>query len=204
MNNSALHDKLSLDNERLEKEKKHLELALREMHHRLKNNLQVISSLLSLQSDYVRDEDSHKLFVNSLNRIKAMSMIHENLHIEDNYNINTNLVKLDLNNVVPSLPLDTAITFGLIVNEIISNSLKYAFPEGRSGNIKLIFLSLDNHYELVVSNDGADFPDKINIESAPSFGLLLVNTLVDQLNGTVELIRTKGTKFKINFPHNSA
>ena len=203
---------------------KERELALREMHHRIKNNLQVISSLLSMQSDYVKDEEAHKLFVNSLNRIRAMSMIHENLLQDGNfsgvdidkylrelviylyraYNINTNLVKLNLNIGLPSMPVDTSITCGLLINELISNSLKYAFLEGRSGNINLSLVSLSRQNKLIVSDDGAGIPEKLNLESSPTFGFLLVNTLVDQLNGTIELIRIKGTKFIIKFPNNSA
>jgi two-component sensor histidine kinase len=209
-----------IKNSRTNKEK---ELMLREMHHRIKNNLQVISSLLSMQSDYVKDEEAHRLFINSLNRIRSMSMIHENLQKDGNfsgvdidkylrdlviylfrsYNINTNLVKIDLNVGLPSMPVDTSITCGLLVNELISNSLKYAFPEGRSGNINLSLVSLSDKNKLIVSDNGVGIPESLNLESSLTFGFLLVNTLVDQLNGTIELIRTKGTKFIIKFPNNS-
>jgi two-component sensor histidine kinase len=200
------------------------ELLLREMHHRIKNNLQVISSLLSIQSDYVSDEKSHKLFINSLNRIRTMSMVYDNLNkghefseVDINrylrdliislyriYNINTNHVKLNINIGISSLPVDTSITCGLIINDLISNSLKHAFPDGRSGNISLSLVKFPKQIKLVISDDGVGFPEKMNFESNYTFGLLLVNTLVDQLNGTMKLIRTKGARFIIKFPNKSA
>jgi two-component sensor histidine kinase len=200
------------------------ELMLREMHHRIKNNLQVISSLLSMQSDYVKNEEAHKMFVNSLNRIRSMSMIYENLQQDGNfsgvdidrylrdlvtylfrsYTINSNQVKVDLNVGLTSLPVDVSITCGLLINEIVSNSLKYAFPDGRSGNITLSLELLSNQNKLIVSDDGVGIPENLNLENSHSFGFLLVNTLVDQLNGSIELIRTKGVKFIVKFPDSSA
>ena len=207
-------------NSRLYNEK---EILLREMHHRIKNNLQVISSLLSIQSDYVTDEESHKLFLNSLNRIRVMSMIHENLHQADNfsgvdinkylkdlviylfrtYNINTSHVKLNINVGLPSLPIDISVTCGLIINELISNALKYAFPGDRSGNVTLSLVKFPKQNKLVVSDNGIGLPEKMNMEFKDTFGLLLIQTLVDQLNGTLEVVRKNGAKFIIRFPHNS-
>jgi two-component sensor histidine kinase len=207
-------------NSRLYNEK---EILLREMHHRIKNNLQVISSLLSIQSDYVRDDESHKLFINSLNRIRAMSMIHQNLHQSDNYsgvdigkylkdlviylcrtyNINTSQIKLIINIGLPSLPIDTSITCGLIINELISNALKYAFPGDRSGNITLSLVKFPKQNKLVVSDNGIGLHEKMDMEYKDTFGLLLIRTLVDQLNGTLEVVRKNGAKFIIRFPHNS-
>ena len=198
------------------------EILLREMHHRIKNNLQVISSLLSIQSDYIRDEESHKLFLNSLNRIRAMSMIHENLHQSDNYsgvdiekylkelaiylcrtyNINTSHIKLNINVGLPSLPIDTSITCGLIINELISNALKYAFPGDRTGNITLSIVKFRKMNKLIVSDNGIGLPEKMDVESNNTFGLLLIRTLVDQLNGTLEVVRKNGAMFIIRFPHN--
>lgn len=206
-------------NSRLYKEK---EILLREMHHRIKNNLQVISSLLSIQSDYVKDEESHKLFINSLSRIRSMSMIHENLsqasnysgvdmnkylkdlvtYLHRTYNINTNLVKVNINIRPVSLPIDASITCGLIINELISNAFKYAFPDGRSGNIKISFVKFVKQNKLILSDDGIGLPENLDVESNNSFGLLLIRTLVDQLNGTLEIIRKNGTKFIIRFPNN--
>jgi len=206
-------------NSHLYKEKDFL---LREMHHRIKNNLQVISSLLSIQSDYVKDEESHKLFINSLNRIRSMSMIYENPHQTNNlsgvafdkylndlvtylyriYNVNTNLVKFNIKIPPVSLPVDNSITCGLIVNELLSNAFKYAFPDGRSGNIKISLAKSIKQIKLVVSDDGIGLPEKMDIESNDTFGFLLIRTLVDQLNGTLEAVGTNGTKFTITFPHN--
>lgn len=199
------------------------EILIRDMHHRLKNNLQVISSLLSIQSDFVKDEESHKLFINSLNRIRAMSLTHENLKRESNftdiqfdkyvrdlvtflcrnYNINTNLLKIIIKIPSVSLPIDTSITCGLIINELISNSLKHAFPGGKSGNIKIGLEKLVKQHKLFVSDNGIGLPDKMDIEKDNSFGLLLIRTLVDQLNGKLEVISENGSKFIIRFPNSS-
>jgi len=207
-------------NSKLYKEK---EILVREMHHRIKNNLQVISSLLSIQSDYIRDAESHKLFLNSLNRIRAMSMIHENLRQPDNfsvvdiekyfrnltiylcrtYNINTSQVKLKFNIGLPSLPIDASITCGLIINELISNAFKYAFPDNRSGNVTLSLVKFPKQNKLVVSDNGIGLPDKMDMESKDTFGLLLIRTLVDQLNGTMEVVSKKGAKFIIRFPNST-
>jgi two-component sensor histidine kinase len=100
------------------------------------------------------------------------------------------------------LPIDASVTCGLIINELISNAFKHAFPDGRSGNIKLSFVKSVKQIKLVVSDDGIGLPENMDIEINDTFGLLLISTLVDQLNGTLEVIRTNGTKFIIRFPHN--
>ncbi|MDR3668589.1 MAG: histidine kinase dimerization/phosphoacceptor domain -containing protein [Ignavibacteriaceae bacterium] len=199
------------------------ELVLREMHHRIKNNLQVISSLLSIQSDFVKDEESHNLFINSLNRIRSMSMIHDNLNQDHNlsdvniekylrdlvtylirsYNVNTNQVKFIINIGLNSLSAESSVTCGLITNEIISNSIKHAFPGNRTGTITLSLTKFSRKNKLVISDNGIGLPEKMDVANNNSFGLLLINTLADQLNGTLEVIRKQGTKFIINFPVNS-
>lgn len=207
-------------NSRLYNEK---EILLREMNHRIKNNLQVISSLLSIQSDYVRDAESQKLFLNSLNRIRTMSMIHENLHHSDNfsgvdidkylkdlviylcrtYNTNTSRVKFNINIGFPSLPIDTSITCGLIINELVSNALKYAFPGDRLGIVTLSLVKFRKQNKLILSDNGIGLPEKMDVENNDTFGLLLLRTLVDQLNGTLEVVRKNGAKFIIRFPDNT-
>jgi two-component sensor histidine kinase len=104
---------------------------------------------------------------------------------------------------LPSLPIDISVTCGLIINELISNALKYAFPGDRSGNVTLSLVKFPKQNKLVVSDNGIGLPEKMNMEFKDTFGLLLIQTLVDQLNGTLEVVRKNGAKFIIRFPHNS-
>jgi two-component sensor histidine kinase len=179
--------------------------------------------LLNIQSEYVRDEEAHRLFINSLNRIKAMAMIHENIYKSINsigididkylkdlivylfrfYNINAGLIKLSIDCREISLNLETAITCGLLINEIISNSFKHAFPDGRSGNVHFSVTESGKQIIMLVSDNGIGLTGSSNLENPDTFGLLLISTLVDQLNGVLELDRENGTKFTIKFPGNS-
>jgi two-component sensor histidine kinase len=208
------------DLERLLKEK---ELLVRDVRHRVKNNLQVISSLLNIQSEYVKDEEAQKLFLNSLNRIRTMSMVYEAhyqsmdapgididkylkdivIYLYRSNNINPTLIKLDIDLAPISMSMETSITCGLLINEIISNAFKHAFPDGKAGNVQLIFIKSELQNKLIISDDGIGFTENLDFESNDTFGLLLIRTLVDQLNGTVEVIKTNGIKYIIDFPGNS-
>jgi PAS domain S-box-containing protein len=191
------------------------EVLLREIHHRVKNNLQIISSLLSLQERYVED-DSVDLLKESQGRVKTMAMIHEKLYQSPTFTnirikeyimelVNNVLYSYGVNgSIVPEfdiedlkVDIDTGIPLGLIINELVTNSIKYAFPQ-RSGNIKLQFKSNDD-YELLVADDGVGLPEDVNIETTDSLGLQLVNSLVKQLDGRLEVDRNEGTKYKIIF-----
>jgi PAS domain S-box-containing protein len=194
-------------------------IMLQEIHHRMKNNLQVISSLLNLQSNYIMNEDTLEVFRESQNRVKSMALIHEKLYksgdvqtVEFNeyitslcndlflsYNVNSSRVKLitDLSNV--SLEINTAILCGLIVNELISNSLKHAFPGNRSGCIYISLNSSDNECTLVIKDDGDGFPPGIDFRNTESLGLQIVNILTEQLGGRIELNTGVYTEFKIMF-----
>jgi len=199
---------------------KEKEVLLREIHHRIKNNLQVISSLLSLQSRYIKDKQIFEMLKESRNRVKSMALIHEKLYqskdltrvnfteyIRDltadlfrSYRVNPNAItlKIDVSNVL--LKVDTAIPSGLIISELVSNSLKYAFPEDRKGEIHIDFCSdNDNKFTLMVSDNGIGFPKNLDFRNTESLGLQLVITLTDQLEGTIELNRSEGTKFRIMF-----
>jgi two-component sensor histidine kinase len=209
--------------ENLESILKEKELLLRDNRHRVKNNLQVISSLLNIQSDYVKDEVARKLFVNSLNRIRTLSMIYEAQYQSINFtgidiekylkdiviylyrsnNINPSLIKLDLEIVSDVISMDVSITCGLLINEVISNCFKHAFPEGKSGIVQVNFIKSEMQYKLMISDNGIGFPEKLDFESNDTFGLLLIRTLVDQLNGSIEVIRMNGVKYNIIFPCNS-
>ena len=197
------------------------EVLLREIHHRVKNNMQVISSLLRLQSDTIKDQQYADMFQESQERIKSMALIHEKLYRSGD------LARVDFNEYIKSLMnglfrshgidpgrittklkiedvslgLDQAIPCGLIINELVSNSLKYAFPEDRNGEISVTLRSNSNgEIELRVSDDGIEMPEDLDIRNIDSLGLELVTILAeDQLEGKIDLHRTGGTTFRILF-----
>jgi PAS domain S-box-containing protein len=205
--------------ERITQSLKEKEVLLKEVHHRVKNNMQVISSILNLQSSYVKDTYALNLLKECQNRIKSMAFIHESLYQTKNfesvnfseyittlsknlvhtYSINSKNIKLVLTLDKLFLNLDSSIPCGLIINEIISNSLKYAFPDNRDG---IIFVTLkvdNNNVRIEAGDNGVGIPQGIDIKQTETLGLQLVDTLVEQINGTLVLDRTKGTKFIIEF-----
>lgn len=195
------------------------ELLLREIHHRVKNNLQIISSLLNLQSRYIEDEDALDVFTESQNRVKSMAIIHEKLYksktmsridfeeyitdLTDSlfYSYHVNPSKIALVKEIDKIffDVDTAIPCGLIINELITNCLKHAFPGDTKGTITIEHLKVGEDYLLSVSDNGVGFPEEIDFQNTESLGLQLVNNLVNQLDGTIELDRLNGTSFKILF-----
>ncbi len=201
---------------------KEKEILLKEVHHRVKNNLQVISSILNLQSSYIEDSKILSILKESQNRIKSMSIIHESLYQTNDFskiNFSEYLVSLSKNLVHSygqldklidvqyniddvSLSLDTSIPCGLIVNELISNALKYAFKDRKKGKIKIDLLSEDGNFVLTIADDGIGFPKEINFRDTNSLGLQLVNTLIEQIDGTIEMENKKGTKYTIIFKKN--
>ena len=213
--------KLSEEQIRLSLQEK--EVLLKEVHHRVKNNLQVISSILNLQSSYVKDQGTLNILKESQNRIKSMAFIHESLYQTKDFssinfteyvqNLANNLMhsysninhdvklKLDIQNVF--LNLDLAIPCGLIINEIVSNALKYAFVEKvEGGEIKISMSTKGEKLFLMVGDNGKGLPSHIDYRNTESLGLQLVVTLVDQLSGTIELENNNGVNFIINFKHN--
>jgi two-component sensor histidine kinase len=196
------------------------EILLQEIHHRVKNNLQVISSLLYLQSTSIEDQQSLEILQDSQNRVRTMALVHERLYQSEDlakislaeyirnlannlfqsYDIHPGAIKLKVNVGEVHLGIDTAIPCGLIVNELVSNCLKHAFPDGRAGEIRIEFWADgDGRYNLIVSDDGVGFPQDIDFRTTSSLGLQLVNNLTTQLRGTIGLDRTGGTAFKIAF-----
>ncbi len=201
---------------------KEKDILLREIHHRVKNNMQIISSLLNLQSAYFQDSEAVNVFKESQNRIRSMALIHEKLyqsgniagvklgdyvqdlasHLMSSYSLDSTKIRLttDIENV--SLGIDTAISLGLIVNELLSNAFKYAFPNGASGEIKLSYKPTEgNTSTLIIHDNGIGFPKNIDFRQTDSLGLQLVNTLVEQLEGNIELNRMNGTEFTIVLPN---
>jgi hypothetical protein len=194
---------------------------LREVHHRVKNNLQVICSLLDLQCGYIKDPQDVQMFKDSQNRIRSIALVHEQLHrskglaqidcgehvrtlatqLFRSYGVNTDAVRLNMAMDKLGLPPDTAILCGLIIGELISNALQHAFPQGRKGEISIsVRESGPQQVTVVVKDNGIGFPEDLDFRQAQSLGLQLVSLLTDQLQGTIRLIRDGGTTFEIVFP----
>jgi PAS domain S-box-containing protein len=200
------------------------EILLKEIHHRVKNNLQIIKSLLSLQSRKIQDEELLKLFNDSQNRIRAIALIHEKLYqskdlssidfseyiktmVQELYSTySENRVSITLNTELESILLNIqqAIPCGLILNELLTNAFKYAFPDGwgTQGQITISLLRDNNErIVLIVSDNGVGIPEDIDIEKVDSLGLQLVTLLArDQLDGEIKLERESGTRFTITLP----
>lgn len=197
------------------------ELLLEEVHHRVKNNLQVIHSLLDLQVLRIQDPDLVGMLRDSQNRIRSMSMIHQTLYqshdfaqvdfnrllgellptLMDSYGMVTGHVTMNIDAGKVKIPINEAIPCGLIVNELVSNALKHGFAGHRKGSIWVTLArDDDDQVELTVANDGTVIPDDQNIERAGSLGLQLVQLLTRQLHGRLEVQRRDPTRFTLRFP----
>jgi PAS domain S-box-containing protein len=194
------------------------ELLLREIHHRVKNNLQIIVSLFNLQSRYISDQKVLEVIRESQSRVRAMALVHERIYRSENvasvdlkeyltflgeqvfhyHGMKPSQIKLCLTMPEIRLDVDTVIPLGLVINELLSNSLKHAFPDGRKGTISILFSTSDEkNISLVFSDDGVGFPAGLDWKNSPSLGLRLVISLVRQLNGTIELNPSPVTTFRI-------
>lgn len=212
---SSEKKQISLNIEESLKEK---EVLLKEIHHRVKNNLQVISSILNLQSSFVTDENTLEILQESRNRIRSMAIIHENLYRTEDFssinfsvyleNLTTNLIasyrineevvlETQLDEV--DLVLDQAIPCGLLVNELITNALKYAWKHGEKGTIAIRLFQEDTHIHLYIFDDGVGLPFNYNETKPETLGLQLVETLIEQLDGELEVKIENGTKYFIKF-----
>jgi two-component sensor histidine kinase len=194
-----------------------------EIHHRIKNNLQVISSLLDLQAEKFNDKKVVDAFKESQNRVISMALIHEELHkggaldtlnfshyieeLADNllltYRVGNNgiILKNDIDKDI-FFDMDTSVPLGIIINELVTNSLKHAFPDRDNGEIQIKLHreeGCNTTYILSVSDNGVGISEDLDIENLDSLGLQLVTTLVDQLDGELELKRDNGTEFFIRF-----
>jgi PAS domain S-box-containing protein len=200
---------------------KEKEVLLQEVHHRVKNNMQIISSLFNLQSGHIKDKQALEIFKSSQNRVRSMALIHERLykskdmarvdfaeytqgltgHLLNSYGINPDVIKLYIDIKDVFLDINTAIPCSLIINELVSNSLKHAFPEDKKGEIKIAIHPFNKDVmEVIVSDNGVGLPKGMDFRKTDSLGLHLVNLLAgDQLHGDIKLDRTKGTSFHIRF-----
>jgi len=196
------------------------DVLLRELHHRVKNNMQVISSLLNLQARRIADPTVLEMFKDSQRRIRSMALVHERLyqsadlsriefssylnhlatHLFHSCQADSSRIRLSLHTEKLYLNINTAIPCGLIVNELVSNAFKHAFPEGRSGEVEISFRRLANDgYELRVRDDGVGFPEGLDFRQTESLGLQIVSTLVTQLEANLKLDRQNGTTFTLIF-----
>ncbi len=196
------------------------ETLLREIHHRVKNNMQVISSLFNLQAGHIADADARRMLKEGQLRIRSMALIHEKLyqardlskiefasyiqslaaHLFQFFRVDPAQVRLetDLENV--SLDINSAVPCGLLINELVSNVLKHAFPGGRKGIVRIrLRREKDGSLELRVADDGVGFPEGLDFRRTGSFGLQIVDLLIEQLEGKIELERKPGTAFTITF-----
>ncbi|MGB9929190.1 MAG: histidine kinase dimerization/phosphoacceptor domain -containing protein [Methanosarcina sp.] len=214
-------------------------IRIREVHHRIKNNLQVISSLLSLQAEQFEDEKVIEAFKESQKRIESIALIHEELHegegtdsldfadylhklikdLSNSYRVDNNNINFKLELEQVNLSMSTAIPLGIVVNELISNSLKYAFPDKKEGEIWINFCKIEafsakyeipepdqdylrrknSRYVLRVKDNGKGIPEEIDFQNPDTLGLQLINVLVEQIGGLIHLKREHGTEFIILF-----
>ncbi|WP_207761473.1 histidine kinase dimerization/phosphoacceptor domain -containing protein [Leptospira perolatii] len=194
------------------------EVLLREVHHRVKNNLQIVSSILNLQSGYITDSKSFEIFEDAQSRIKSIALIHELLYQGENLaqmdfteylnNLAGNLVRtyrmqsqiqLEIEADPMQFSLDLAIHCGLIVNELVTNSLKYGFKGRDQGKITISIKTYEGDTVLTVGDDGVGIPEGFDYLHTDSLGLQLVTTLSEQIGAHLELDRRNGTKFSLTF-----
>jgi PAS domain S-box-containing protein len=205
--------------EKLKKSLMEKELLLKEIHHRVKNNMQVISSLINLQSGYLKDKTAQEALKESQVRIMSMAMIHDNLYRSDEvtgiefkeyidhltknllytYNVKMGKIEIDIQAKDIFIDFDTAIPCGLIINELVTNSIKHAFPDDKKGVITIRLVQDQDQYYLTISDNGVGIPPEMDVKHSETLGLLLVNSLVGQLEGSLEVTRNRGTTFHITF-----
>ncbi|HRA88639.1 MAG TPA: histidine kinase dimerization/phosphoacceptor domain -containing protein, partial [Planctomycetaceae bacterium] len=194
---------------------------LKEIHHRVKNNLQIIMSLLNLQAGQTGDLAALGVLRESQNRVRSMSLVHETLYQSENlaridmrdyldslvkylfrsYGVDSSRIQIRIDIDDLSLDLHQAIPFGLIINELISNSLKYAFPGNRSGEISIQQRSIREHFHtFVIADDGIGLPEPLNLKALRTLGLQLVHDLIQQLLGTLTVVESPQLQFSISFP----
>ncbi|MEN6573135.1 histidine kinase N-terminal 7TM domain-containing protein [Methanobacterium aggregans] len=202
----------------LTKSLKEKEVLLQEIHHRVKNNMQIISSFLSLQAGYTESPEAKAVLRDSQNRVKTMAIIHEKLYMVDDFtrlevsDYLQNMVQSIVNSYSPApesielemslenvfMNLETALPLGLLVNEMVSNSMKHAFPRSH-GKITMNFRSNGGKYVLKVKDDGVGFPEDFNPFKSDSLGFQLIKNLVKQIEGSLEIKNQEGAEFIIEF-----
>ena len=189
-----------------------MQVLMKEVHHRVKNNLQVISSLLDLQSLTITDSQASEAVIEGKNRVQSMALIHQNLYSEgnikgiktkeyisnllqslcDSYNITNDKVKVNTQIDDLNLDLDTMIPLGLVLNELVSNSLKYAFKDGRQGELSIVLKEEARHLLLKVSDNGAGYPEGMNTKESKSFGMKMIRAFAQKLKAKLDIYNNNG------------
>jgi two-component sensor histidine kinase len=196
----------------IQKQADDMQVLMKEIHHRVKNNLQVISSLLDLQSMTIADNQASEAVKEGKNRVQSMALIHQNLYSEgnikgiktreyisnllqslcDSYNITNDkvIVKTQIDDL--NLDVDTMIPLGLVLNELVSNSLKYAFKDGRPGELRIVLHEEARHLLLKVSDNGAGYPEGMNIKESKSFGMKMIRAFAQKLKAKLDIYNSNG------------
>jgi two-component sensor histidine kinase/CheY-like chemotaxis protein len=195
------------------------QILLREIHHRVKNNMQIISSLLNLQADKVKNEPTYIAFKESINRVRSIALVHENLYksksfvridlkdyvnnlISDLYKsfgVDSQRVKMRIDTEDATVSMDLGIPLGLIINELVSNSLRHAFPDDRSGHIDFVYRLVNKRHRLLVRDDGVGLPNNFSVKETDTLGFVLIKSLVEQLRGSMTIDRKNGLTVVIGF-----
>lgn len=192
---------------------------LKEVHHRVKNNMQVIISMLKLQNDFIEDPRALELSMNSMNRVRSMAMVHDRLYRAENlssidfseytnslsgqlfynYNVMPSIVEIEKKIENIFLNINTAVPFGLIVNELLSNALKHGFPNDKKGLIKISLVDTGKNFIFKIHNNGLRPPEDFDIVNPKGLGMQLVNSLTIQLHGNLEYKYNEGPEFTLTF-----
>jgi PAS domain S-box-containing protein len=196
------------------------DILLREIHHRVKNNLQIIHSLLDLQASRIEDSVILEMLQETQNRIQSMALIHQTLYqsqdfssvdfrnfldnllsmLSASHGLDSGHIRLSIDSADVLLPLNVAIPCGLIVNEIVTNSLRHAFPDDRPGEISVTLAwTSDNQVQLIASDDGVGIPDTFDLDNTGSLGMRLIYLLSEQIDGVLSISRAHPTRFTIRF-----
>ncbi|KJU84501.1 sensory transduction histidine kinase [Candidatus Magnetobacterium bavaricum] len=196
------------------------ESLLREIHHRVKNNLAIVTGLIALQARTIQDAAVKQLFEESKQRVKSMSLVHEKLYqtkdlssinfaeyiesivseIVAMYRIDTNTITANMNVEDIELDLEAAVPCGLIINELLTNAFKYAFPNNRKGIISIHFIKADQTYTLTIKDNGVGLPEGFDYQKSDTLGLQLVTALTGQLDGTLQIKSEDGMETVVMFP----
>ena len=205
--------------QQIESSLKEKDVLLKEIHHRVKNNLQIIISLLNLQSGYIKDEVTLKAVKDGQSRVRSMALVHERFYQSDtiseidfsdyikklcqyifqSYGDKTERIDVQIVGDNVSLDMDTAMPCGLLINEIVSNAYKYAFPGQLSGRILIELKRLNNRIFIKVQDNGVGFPEEYDLAKSESLGMQLIQALTSQLDGELKVSRENGTSFEISF-----